>query len=63
VAGIIFLLKRNTMKILIIEDETKVAMALKHGLESENFKADTAFAGENGLLCSMSKNTIWLFSI
>ena len=36
------------MKILIIEDEIKVAMALKHGLESEHFPADTAFTGENG---------------
>ena len=40
--------KGDTMKILIIEDEIKVAMALKHGLESEHFSADTAFTGENG---------------
>jgi two-component system, OmpR family, copper resistance phosphate regulon response regulator CusR len=40
--------KGESMKILIIEDEVKVAMALKHGLESEHFAADTAFTGENG---------------
>lgn len=36
------------MKILIIEDEIKVATALKHGLESEGFTADAAYNGENG---------------
>jgi two-component system, OmpR family, copper resistance phosphate regulon response regulator CusR len=40
--------KGDAMKILIIEDEIKVAMALKHGLESEHFSADTALSGENG---------------
>jgi two-component system, OmpR family, copper resistance phosphate regulon response regulator CusR len=38
----------DAMKILIIEDEIKVATALKHGLESEHFSADTALSGENG---------------
>ena len=36
------------MKILIIEDEIKVAAALRRGLESEHFPADIAFTGENG---------------
>lgn len=36
------------MRILVIEDEIKVAMALKHGLESEHFPTDTALTGENG---------------
>lgn len=36
------------MRILIIEDEKKVAKALKEGLERENFETKTAFNGEDG---------------
>ncbi|MDP1678382.1 MAG: response regulator transcription factor [Bacteroidota bacterium] len=36
------------MNILIIEDEKKVAKALKEGLERENFTAKIAYNGEDG---------------
>lgn len=36
------------MKILVIEDEKKVAAALKKGLESEGFEVDVALTGEEG---------------
>ena len=36
------------MRILIIEDEKKVAKALKEGLERENFETKTAVNGEDG---------------
>lgn len=36
------------MRILIIEDEKKVAKALKEGLERENFETKTAYNGEEG---------------
>ncbi|HKZ18285.1 MAG TPA: response regulator transcription factor [Geobacteraceae bacterium] len=37
------------MKILIVEDEKKIANLVKRGLEAENFEADTAKDGEEGL--------------
>ncbi len=37
------------MKILIIEDEHKIAQALKEGLEQESFAVDVRFDGEAGL--------------
>lgn len=42
------------MNILIIEDEKKVALALKKGLESEHYSVEVAFTGEDGFfrLCS-----------
>jgi DNA-binding response OmpR family regulator len=42
------------MNILVIEDEKKVALALKEGLESEHYDVQVALAGEEGfyLLCS-----------
>ena len=36
------------MKILIIEDEKKVARAIKEGLEREGFKISSALNGEEG---------------
>ena len=36
------------MKLLVIEDEKKVALALKHGLEAEGYVVDAAFTGEDG---------------
>ncbi len=36
------------MKILIIEDEKKVANFIKRGLEEEKFEIDTAYDGEKG---------------
>ncbi len=43
------------MKILIIEDEKKVARFLKLGLEAENHKVETAFDGEAGEKAAFSK--------
>jgi heavy metal response regulator len=37
------------MRILVIEDEKKVASFLKKGLEEEHYAVDTAFDGEEGL--------------
>jgi heavy metal response regulator len=37
------------MKILVIEDEKKVANFIKKGLEEEHYAVDTAFDGEEGL--------------
>ncbi len=36
------------MRILVIEDEQKVATALKEGLIHENYEVDLAFSGEDG---------------
>lgn len=36
------------MKILIIEDEKKVALALKKGLTAEQYDVEAAFSGEDG---------------
>lgn len=36
------------MRILIIEDEAKVARALKEGLEGENYEVTVARTGEDG---------------
>lgn len=36
------------MRILIVEDEHKIAAALKKGLEQENFSVDLAYDGEEG---------------
>jgi len=37
------------MKVLIVEDDKKVATAVRRGLEGEGFTVDTAFDGETGL--------------
>lgn len=36
------------MRILVIEDEKKIAQALKKGLESEHYDVEVAFSGEEG---------------
>jgi len=36
------------MKILVIEDEHKIARSIKRGFEQESWLCDTAFDGENG---------------
>ena len=43
------------MKILIIEDEPKVASFIKKGLEVNSFEADIAYDGEAGLKKALSK--------
>jgi DNA-binding response OmpR family regulator len=37
------------MRILVVEDEKKVASFLKKGLEEENYAVDVAHDGEEGL--------------
>lgn len=37
------------MRVLVIEDEPKMADLLKRGLEEEGFEADVAYDGDNGL--------------
>jgi two-component system OmpR family response regulator len=37
------------MRVLIVEDETKVAAAVRRGLEAEGFAADVALTGTDGL--------------
>ena len=37
------------MRILVIEDEKKVANFIKKGLEEEHYAVDTAYNGETGL--------------
>jgi two-component system copper resistance phosphate regulon response regulator CusR len=37
------------MRILIVEDEHKIAQALKEGLEQESFAVDVAYDGEDGV--------------
>jgi two-component system copper resistance phosphate regulon response regulator CusR len=50
------------LNILIIEDEKKVALALKKGLESEHYSVEVAFTGEDGFfrLCSRTFDLIIL---
>src|SRR5665213_1321893 len=37
------------MRILVVEDEHKIAQALKEGLEQESYAVDVAYDGETGL--------------
>jgi len=41
--------KGKGMKILVVEDEKKVASFIKKGLEEEHYAVDTAYDGETGL--------------
>ena len=46
-------LKTVVMRILVIEDEKKVADFIRRGLKEEGYAVDTASDGENGLLQAM----------
>ena len=37
------------MRVLVVEDEHKIANSIKQGLEQEKFAVDTAFDGTSGL--------------
>ena len=37
------------MRILVVEDEHKIANAIKKGLEQESFAVDVAYDGDAGL--------------
>ena len=39
---------RGTVRILVVEDEQKVAKALREGLEAERYDVDVASTGEEG---------------
>jgi DNA-binding response OmpR family regulator len=43
------------MRILIVEDERKIALALKRGLEQESFAADAVFTGDEGLAMALDE--------
>ncbi|MGE3258947.1 MAG: response regulator [Geobacter sp.] len=43
------------MKILVVEDEHKIAEALKRGLEAEGYQVVTASTGEDGFFCLSSE--------
>lgn len=43
------------MKVLVIEDEKKVAAFIKRGLEEEGYEVDTAHDGEEGLRCALKQ--------
>ena len=47
--------KEQIMHILVIEDEKKVANAIKSGLESEGYQATIAMTGEDGFFLAMSQ--------
>lgn len=44
------------MRILVIEDEHKIAQALKRGLEQERYAVDLEFDGEDGLAAAEAEN-------
>ena len=44
----------NVPRVLVVEDEPKVARALREGLESEGFAVEVALTGEDGLFLASS---------
>jgi DNA-binding response OmpR family regulator len=44
------------MRILIIEDEHKIANSIKKGLEQESYAADVAYDGDDGLASAMAED-------
>jgi DNA-binding response OmpR family regulator len=44
------------MRILIVEDDKKIANALKKGLEQEKYAVDAVYDGEKGLVWAVSKD-------
>ena len=44
------------MKVLVVEDEKKVASFIKRGLEEEKYEVDTAFDGEEGLTKALASS-------
>lgn len=44
------------MRILVVEDEHKIAGALKRGLEQERYAIDIAYDGEDGLASARAEN-------
>jgi DNA-binding response OmpR family regulator len=48
------------MKILIVEDERKIAESLKKGLEAQHYRVDLAFDGPSGLDMALSGSYLLL---
>ncbi len=46
----------NHMRILVIEDDHKIANAIKRGLEQESFAVDVAYEGSDGLGSALTIN-------
>jgi heavy metal response regulator len=44
------------MRILVVEDEKKVARFIQQGLEEEHYKVDVAYDGENGAVMAETQN-------
>ena len=42
------IIQSNFMKILVVEDEHKIANSVKHGLEQEAYVVDVAYYGIEG---------------
>ena len=49
------IMKMDARRILIVEDERKIADTLKFGLNEYGFHAEVAYDGKIGLTCSMRK--------
>lgn len=48
-------LEHNAMRILVVEDEHKIANSIKKGLEQEGYVVDVAFDGESALDIALSE--------
>lgn len=46
----------DSMRILVVEDEKKVARFIQQGLEEEHYSVDVAYDGEKGLQMAISEN-------
>jgi DNA-binding response OmpR family regulator len=44
------------MKLLVVEDEHKIANAIKQGLEQESYAVDVAYDGDQGLANALNEN-------
>ena len=47
----VFCAREDDMRIRVVEDERKIAEALKKGLEAEGYEVTTALNGEDGYFC------------
>src|SRR5690606_3978094 len=47
---------KNRMRILIVEDEHKIANAIQKGLMQENYSSDVAYTGSEGYELALSED-------
>jgi DNA-binding response OmpR family regulator len=52
----VFIKGKNDMRILVVEDEKKIANFIKRGLEEEQYEVQTAADGEEGLRLAQEKS-------